>query len=207
LGQTAVATNTTSAANVIRKYKELVSQNANNYKGIIIDVRNNGGGATDDLNYLLGDLLNKPADFGFLHTKSQNGRLDYLPWVKSTVTPTPGAQKYTGQIVILCDNNSVSMSEISTIAVKSLPNGIAIGQQTWGGTGPITSNEVYSAGQFDVSTFMSVYTSSAALVDNKKMSYEGKGVTPNIVVPFNKNDLDAGKDATLEKALEVIRAK
>ncbi len=176
-----------------------------NIKALIIDVRSNDGGNLEDLNFFVGQLIDRPLKFGYTHYKTSNGRLDYTPWIDAVVTPQPNAKEIQVPIIVMADNFSISMAEAVTMAIKAIPNNIFVGETTWGATGPITNNVLYNDGQFDVPGFLSVYTSSAAFKYIDGNSYEGKGFPPDIYVPFNLTNLFAGKDAQLEKAINLVK--
>ena len=172
--------------------------------GIIIDVRNNYGGDVSDLNFFIGQLINKPLKFGYTRYKSGNGRLDYTSWVDATVIPNSTNKVIKIPIEVLADNYSFSMAEAVTMALKVIPNTIFIGEHTWGATGPITNNFIYNDGSFDVKNFMTIVTSSAEFkyIDNK--SYENIGFPPDSYIPFNIFSLTFGDDLILDKAISLI---
>lgn len=170
-------------------------------KKVIIDLRGNRGGDISDLNFLCGQFINSSMVIGYTRYKSNRNRLDYTPWIQASVTPQPGANPISGKIIVLTDNFTASLAELVTFSIKTLPNGIIIGENTWGANGPLTANYIYNDGSFDVSDFMHVETASAQFkyIDGKM--YEGIGITPDITVPYNFVELNSGIDAGLEKAL------
>lgn len=174
------------------------------FKGIIIDVRGNGGGEVTDLNFLLGRLITSPLTFGYTRYKSGNGRLDYTPWAPAIITPQADAKAVSVPIMVLADNFSVSLAELTTMAIHTMPTGKFIGETTWGANGPLTSNEFFNGGQFTAANFLFAYTSSSEFkyIDNK--IYEGKGFPPDESVPYNAAAIRAGRDLALEKALTLI---
>lgn len=176
-----------------------------NIKGVIIDVRGNGGGDLSDLNFLLGRMIDKQLDFGYTRSKQGNGRLDYSPWAPAFVTPQPGARNITAPIVMLADASSVSMAEMTTMAVKSLPNGHFVGERTWGANGPLTNNVFYNGGQFSTDYIKLVYTSSLVLKYRDGKIYEGVGFPPDIEVKYDAAALETGRDKQLEAAIGLIR--
>jgi len=176
------------------------------FKGIIIDVRGNGGGDISDLNFLVGNLISTKLTVGYTRYKSGNGRLDYTPWAPAIVTPDTGAKAVTVPVVAITDIWTTSMAELTAMAIHALPggNGHTVGETTWGATGPLTNNEILNGGQFTGANFVSVYTSSSMFkyIDGK--IYEGKGFPPDYDVPFNENDFQTYGDKQLEKALSLM---
>ncbi|MCW3462859.1 S41 family peptidase [Chitinophaga nivalis] len=180
-------------------------KNTKNIKGVIIDVRGNGGGSLADLNFLMGKLVDKQVDFGQTRSKLSNGRLDYSPWAPAFVTPSPDGRNITAPIIALADSWSVSMAELTTMVIKSLPNGHFIGERTWGGNGPLTANKMYNGGQFSTSFLNLVYTSSLIFKYRDGNIYEGIGFPPDQEVKYDKAALDLEQDKQLEAALKLIR--
>lgn len=176
-----------------------------NIEGVVIDVRGNGGGDLDDLNFLIGRMIDKPLNFGYTRSKRGNGRLDYGPWIPAFVTPQNGSRSIISPIVVLADLHSVSMAEITTMAVGVLPNGYFVGERTWGAHGPLTDNEVFDGGQFSSPFFTLVYTSSLMFKDYHGVIHEGVGLMPDIEVKYNKEALSENRDPQLERALQLIR--
>lgn len=177
-----------------------------NLKGVVIDVRQNGGGSTVDFNYVVTPFLKTHTIFGYTRSKNGLGRLDYTPWAPMDLDPK--AQVFNRPldipIVALVDLNSVSMSEMSAMAIKQIPNGHVIGERTWGGHGPLSNDfDTYYSGDFYVGAqkIISVYTSTWMCVDSKKECYEGVGVKPDIEVLLDLNAMKNGVDNQLERAL------
>lgn len=179
--------------------------NPSGLKAVVLDFRNNPGGDANDLNFLVGQFVGQPLTVGYTRSKSGNGRLDYTPWVDVRVQPQPGAQAVTLPIYILVDKYSQSMAEITTMALRTLPQCRVVGETTFGATGPFGENALYNDGPFEVPGFLSATTSSVEFkyIDGK--IYEGVGFPPDYPVPFDANALDAGHDPQFEKVLSLIQ--
>ncbi|HEY9258651.1 S41 family peptidase [Chitinophaga sp.] len=180
-------------------------QHTPNIAGVIIDVRDNSGGDLQDLNFLIGRLIDKQLDFGSTRSKQGNGRLDYSPWAPAFVTPQPAARNITGPILMLADAFSISMAEMTTMAVKSLPNGHFVGERTWGATGPLIGNIFFNGGKFGTDYINEAYTSSLMLKYRDGKVYEGVGFPPDIEVKYDAAALERGQDKQLETAIGLIR--
>lgn len=64
------------------------------------------------------------------HVIKRNQNLfDYTPWMPAVITPMADSQKFTKKIVILVNMYSISMSEPTTMALKTLPNTTVIGKE------------------------------------------------------------------------------
>lgn len=198
-------TDTTNGVKRVLQYFFDKLQSTTNIKGVIIDVRGNGGGALADLDFLVGRMIDKQLDFGTTRSKQGNGRLDYSPWAPAFVTPQAGARNITGPIVVLADAWSVSMAEMTTMAVKALPNGHFVGERTWGANGPLINNIYFNGGQFKTDYIQLAYTSSLMLKYRDGKIYEGIGFPPDVEVKYDAAALDRGQDKQLEAAIGLIR--
>jgi hypothetical protein len=108
----------------------------------------------------VGQLIERPLHFGYTQYKADNGKLDYTPWIDAFVNPAPNSKAIKLPIIVLADNVSASLSEAVVMAILTLPNGIVIGETTWGATSPETDLDAFNAGGFTINGFLSVETSS-----------------------------------------------
>ena len=200
--------------------------NRDDVKGIIIDVRGNGGGSFGNIETYIGSLLHKDLHIGYTRVKEGIGRLDYSAWLPLKIAAHKRPINKEKDVVLLVDANSISCSEVTAVFTKCMPNGKVVGDRTYGATGPLWSNtilhDVFYNGCFgdtnlynrfleDRGTYSNdnfayyVYTSTFEFVDRNYESFEGKGVNPDILVPYNEQELKAGTDKQLERALEYLR--
>ena len=142
------------------------------------------------------------------------GRFDYSPIMPQTMpTMKEEHETVTEPIVVLCNCNSVSMAEMTSMGAKVLENGTLIGTRTWGGFSALSSNENYSnnyAGYVGIQNVTPVFCYipqevTFSILDGKIV--EGHGVEPDIEVSM---DFDAwnkgnGSDSQLDRALQFIR--
>jgi carboxyl-terminal processing protease len=203
-----------NTAPVLDIFFNTLARELKSIRGVIIDVRENGGGEITGLNYLLGKMVTKPVTYAYTHAKNGNGRLDYTAWAPAILTPQSGAVNVTQPIVVLADHISASMAEMTALAVMALPNGRFVGTTTWGATGPLIPNVYLNGGQFTIGSanfgnngYMFVYTSSAALKSSEGQVLEGKGVRPDRWVPETAAAYRAGVDAQLEAAVREISGR
>lgn len=183
-------------------------------KGIIIDLRSNGGGYTNDFQYVLGSML--PSG-GFEYAKARfkrgTGRYDYSSFMPQEAVTFAGDHEVVDDvpIVLLVNCRSVSMSEMSSVCAQQLDNGCVIGKRTWGGFCALTDNQSYSnnysgyVGIEDV-TPVFCYIPGEALFTKSGQALDGVGVTPNIEVAFDTEAYKTkGRDTQLDRALQYIR--
>lgn len=195
----------------------------NSLKGVIIDLRNNGGGNSEDYQYVLGALqegnYGKDKQYrhiGYFRSKSGVGRYDYS-WSQPYTSPV-----YQGEhaninvpIILLVNNFSASMSEITCIAAKQMSNSYIIGLKTFGAFSPLinTYSATYSGSVGDPalaetdendSYFAPFYINipSCAFLNLNKEVIDGSGIEPDEVVHI---DVSANGDNLINRALEYIR--
>ena len=155
--------------------------------GLIIDVRENGGGSTTD--HLLTALtqpvhaITVPRGGG---PGYPNDRKVYATWSKP--------------IVVLCNQNSFSNAEIFSHAIKTLGRGPLVGVPTAGGV--ISTG---SASIMDVGTLRMPTRGWFLLGDGEDM--ELHGAVPDHVLWPEPADFALGLDRQLDKAVEVLEAE
>ncbi|MEJ5251396.1 MAG: S41 family peptidase, partial [Armatimonadota bacterium] len=153
-------------------------------KGLVIDVRFNGGGWTTD--YLLAILMAKR----HAYTLSRGGEPGY---------PQDRLPLYvwTKPIAVLCNERSFSNAEIFTHAIKTLKRGPVIGMPTAGG--------VISTGRRTLFEGSSVATPGRGwFTIDKGVNMEHNGAVPDYIVEDLPQDIAEGRDRQLAKAVEVL---
>jgi hypothetical protein len=178
-------------------------------KGVIVDVRGNGGGNVNDLSYLWGKMIASPHTMAYSRAKLGDNRLDYGPWMPDVIYPDEASlADFTKPIVLLMNKGSVSCSEMSVMFVASLPNGYTIGGTSWGGHGLLGDSRMLNGGQFEAPCITLCYTPSVQTKNLDGVIYEGRGIPPKIAVPFDEaafQAFKAGEDTRLDAALRCIK--
>lgn len=152
--------------------------------GLIIDVRNNGGGSTADL--LLASIMVQPHAYTVPRGADPEMRSGY-PQDRLFI------QRYTLPINMLCNEKSFSNAEIISHAFKTLKRGTLVGQQTYGG--------VISTGGFTLldGTTVRLPFRGWYLLDGTDM--ENNGAMPDILVEQTPEAESANADEQLEAAV------
>lgn len=153
--------------------------------GLLIDVRNNGGGWTADR--LLASIMVQEHSY----TIPRGAPLDatgHYPQDRLFI------QRYTLPINMLCNEKSFSNAEIVSHAFQTLGRGTLVGQETYGG--------VISTGGFSLidGTFVRMPFRGWYLPDGTDM--EDRGAIPDIIVDQTPEAETVGDDAQLRAALE-----
>ena len=167
-----------SSKDVKKLLKELKQEKVD---GLVIDLRNNGGGSLYEANALAHLFLGRGTT---VQVKSANGNIQGLGerW---------GYQYFDKPLVILVNKFSASASEILAGAIQDYDRGIIVGTDTFG-KGTVQRVDALSSGQikFTESKFYRVSGSST----------QNLGVQPDIILPslFNLDELGESK---LDRAL------
>ncbi|HVJ79988.1 MAG TPA: S41 family peptidase, partial [Planctomycetia bacterium] len=154
-------------------------------KGLIIDVRENGGGSTAD--HLLTVLCQPRHAFTVPRgggTGYPGDRIVYATWNKP--------------IVVLCNQNSFSNAEIFSHAIKVLKRGALVGVPTAGGVISTGAAPVMDVGQVRL-PFRGWFNPLTG------EDMELNGAVPDIVLWPEPADTAAGKDRQLETAVAEIK--
>ena len=168
-----------SSKDVKRLIKEL---NKENIDGLIIDLRNNGGGSLYEANALAHLFLGRGTT---VQVKSSNGNIQGLGerW---------GYRFFDKPLVVLVNKFSASASEILAGAIQDYDRGLVVGTSTFG-KGTVQRVDLLTAGQikFTESKFYRVSGSS-----NQKI-----GIQPDITLPSQFNVEELG-ESNYERALD-----
>jgi hypothetical protein len=103
---------------------------------------------------------------------------------------------YKGKIVMLVDENTQSAGETWSMMHRLAPNSIIIGRQTAGANGNVC--KVFMPGGV-----LAQYTWNGAYYPNWEV-LQRKGVKIDIPVSPTADDIKAGRDVWIEKAIEII---
>jgi carboxyl-terminal processing protease len=149
--------------------------------GVIIDLRNNGGGSLPEVNTLVGLFIDKGAT---VQIKDRNGRVNVLSDYDSGVV-------YDGPLAVMVNRLSASASEIFAGAIQDYQRGIVLGSQTFG-KGTVQTLVPLRQGQLKI-TRSKFYRISGATTQHQ-------GVLPDIHFPGMIDVSEIGEDA-LDNAL------
>ncbi|MGO1232731.1 MAG: carboxy terminal-processing peptidase [Marinobacter sp.] len=157
---------------------ELKSQGVD---GIVMDLRNNGGGALHEANDLVGLFIEQGPT---VQIRNANNEVQILKDEDPSV-------EYDGPLVVLVNRMSASASEIFAGAVQDYGRGLVVGSQTFG-KGTVQAVRPLNHGQLKI-TQSKFYRVSGG-------STQHKGVIPDIEIPSRVDKTRIGEDA-LDHAL------
>ena len=153
-------------------------------KALIIDDRMNGGGNVSPM------ILERLQREVYRISMYRNGANEPVP-----------NEAFYGPKVCLIDKYSSSDGDLFPYGFRKLGLGKLIGTRSWGGIVGISGSKNFVDGQDMRTPFFTSYSTEGEWI------IEGHGVDPDIVVDINPFDDYSGKDAQLEKAVEVLKAE
>ena len=164
-----------------------------NTKGIILDLRSNGGGSVFNVMPILGRFVEAPVTAGYFITRNGPNHSEFGPRENFQITPTGTA--YTKKVMVLMDRGSYSATTLFAIGTKALPNVVLVGDTTGGGGGLPNGGQLPNGWSYRFSV--------SQLLDLNGDNYAEKGVPPDIIASFDWTDLT--KDEILERALAELK--
>ena len=174
--------------NTAQLFEEAISEmEEKNVKGLIIDLRSNGGGMVDQSVKIADRLMDEGV---IVYMEDGKGERTYLRSLEGR-TKLP--------YVLLVNNGSASASEILTAGVQDNHEGTVIGTKTYGKG--ITQQMMKLKNGDGVEITISQYFSPKGRVIHEK------GIIPDIVVELEESDIEDNiivHDRQLEKAEEYI---
>ena len=167
--------------NILKEFNE------SNVDAVILDLRNNGGGALIEANKIIGLFVSAGPT---VQVKQSRG---YIQPYGSSRTD----QVWEKPLLVLVNRYSASASEIVAGAIQDYKRGIVVGQRTFG-KGTVQSLENLSSGQIKI-TESKYYRING-------MSTQNKGVVPDIELPVTW-DIDTVGESSYPTAMawDVIR--
>ncbi|MHC5363440.1 S41 family peptidase [Myroides sp. LJL110] len=185
-------------------------------KKIVIDLRSNGGGAVVDARFISDRFITTETTFAYQRTREGNGRFNYTPWVAAHTKPHAFGIPSNIPIAILTDKGSASMSEITTLMLKSQGNHVvSIGDYSAGATAGLGTVDDFNGGTRDAIAGgkLTFYMPLLAMKDADGVVVEGVGIKPDIyVTPPTQEELSQMnsvdfQDRVLNEAINYLQSK
>lgn len=172
----------------IKAVDDLEAQGA---KGLVIDLRDNGGGLYDTAVSMLERMLPKGL---LVYTEDKYGNKEEAFATKD--------DKYSKPVVILMNGNTASASEIFAGAMQDYKAATLVGTQSFGKGIVQSVVKLYDASAIKF-TVAKYYTP-------KGRNIHGKGITPDVKVELKdslkqKVVIEKSEDNQLQKAIEVLK--
>lgn len=183
-----------TAADVQKAITNLKSQGA---KAVIVDVRGNPGGYLDGAVQISSQFMSSGT---VVEERSRTGQ-------NKKLSAQPGGQMTDIPVIMLVDGGSASASEIMAGALHDNNRAILVGEKTFG-KGSVQEIICLSGISFSSNcpedalkvTVAHWYTPNGVNISKE-------GIKPDVEVPITKEQVSAGLDPQLQKALELAKQK
>lgn len=174
----------------VSDFKQIAAR-LSKYKSVVFDLRGNPGGREDTLTCLLGFVLD--------HDVTVAERRGRGKPKKPLVAKTQGEKAFRGKVVVIVDGDSGSSAELFARVIQLEKRGVVIGDRT---AGAVMEGKLYSREMgAEFSIFYGLIITESDLIMADGQSLEGTGVVPDDVVLPTAQDLAAGRDPVLAKAV------
>ena len=165
--------------------------------GLIIDVRNNGGGLITTAEKLASHFTNQKVLTGYITHKTGKGHNDFSQPKPIYLEPSKGI-RWQKKVVVLTNRRTFSAANDFVNQMNQLPNVKIIGDKTGGGSGlPFTS---------EIPIGWSIRFSASPIYDPQMNQLEF-GIDPDIKVDMTSEDMAKGKDTIIETAIQELKKK
>lgn len=176
---------------------------------VILDLRENGGGSSDVGYAILAYFVDKPFKGSSWYTREYHPT--FRPWgrpdnafgeaaseisMDTIEQMRHNAQPFLKPFIVLSSPRTFSAAEDFLVAFKPLKRGPIIGEPSGGSTGQPLFITLPGGGQARICTKHDTFPDGTEFV--------GVGVIPDISASPKVTDFTQGKDAVLERALEVL---
>jgi carboxyl-terminal processing protease len=160
-----------------RDVKKLINElKTERINGLILDLRNNGGGSLSEANSLIGLFIGTGPT---VQVKNAGGRIELMGDPDPSVT-------YSGPLVVMVNRLSASAAEIVAGAIQDYGRGLIVGSTTFG-KGTVQSLRDLDHGQLKL-TEAKFYRISGG-------STQHRGVVPDVSFPNIFDETDVGESA------------
>ena len=162
--------------------------------GVIVDMRNNSGGAVEEATKIMGLFIKKGV---VVQVKSKNEKLDVLEDTDNQISWEKG-------VVLLVNSETASSAEFFAAAMQDFRRGIIIGDSKTFGKGTMQETldlNTYNLNKDDKDDFGSLKTTIKQIYRPNGISTQILGVVPDVIL----NDLINIRKRILERELQKVQ--
>lgn len=163
--------------------------------GLIIDVRDNGGGTITNASKLAARFTNEKVLTGYIRHKIGKGHNDFSDPFPIYLEPSKGV-RWQKNAVVLTNRHCFSATNDFVNSMRNLPNVTIMGDQTGGGAGLPISSELPNG--------WSIRFSSSPHYAADMSSIEGS-IMPDIAVSMKDDDYIKKIDSIIESAIVFLK--
>lgn len=165
-------------------------------KGLIIDVRDNGGGSLEYSEQFASYFFDKETVTGYIRHKTGDGHSDFSAPVEIKTSANKNVKLQQLPVAVLTNRMSYSATNDFVNRMKQAPHAIVVGDRTGGGGGMPFSSEIPNGWM--------VRFSASPMFDSNMQSTEW-GIEPDYKVNLDANDEANGIDTIIETAINLLK--
>lgn len=163
--------------------------------GLVIDVRDNGGGSMDNVEDIACRFMQTRTLAGYIIHKTGPGHNDFSEPYAYYYAPPAGWDVWTKPVVVLCNRSTFSAANNFVSVMQQLPQVTVVGARTGGGSGMPMS--------YELSCGWGVRMSASPVLDAQGRGTED-GVMPDIEATITDADTAAGRDPIIDAAIALL---
>lgn len=164
-------------------------------RGLIIDIRNNGGGMLTNAEKLAARFVHEPTLVGYMQHKTGTGHNDFSDMEEQWLEPSSNI-RWHKHVCVLTNRSVYSAANEFVKYMKQMPNVTIVGDKTGGGAGMPFSDLLPNG--------WAVRFSACPMYDTQKQNTEF-GIEPDLYVSLTDEDFNRGEDTIIELARELIK--
>lgn len=173
---------------------DLMLDNLRACNGLILDLRENGGGQLNYAQKLASRFTNEKTLVGYVYHKTGKGRNDFSAPEAEYIEPSKGV-RWQKSVVVLTNRSVFSAANDFVKCMRQFPNVTILGDQTGGGSGmPFT---------LELPIGWSVRYSAIVFLDADKQHTEF-GIQPDIPLSMDEADIANHRDTYIEAARKLL---
>lgn len=175
---------------------EQIVEEFQSLEGIVIDIRNNGGGEAKEAYKIASHFADQERLFAYSRSKSGPGRSALSEFFALHISPS-GKKQFTRPMAVLTNRMTGSAAEFMTVMIRSFPYSIHVGDTTGGGISGQITRELPNGWTYTLSP--------GVIYPPDQTPIEGTGIAPHVTVTISSSDSMAGNDTILEEAMRLLK--
>ena len=163
-------------------------------RGIIVDIRNNGGGDLTNAERLAARFVKEKTLVGYMQHKTGKGHNDFSSLEPQYLEPSSNL-RWHKPVCVLTNRSVFSAANEFAVMMRALPNVKLVGDHTGGGSGMPMSSSLPNG--------WLIRFSACPMYDKDKQQTEF-GIAPDLNVSLTDEDTRRGIDTIIEAARKII---
>lgn len=176
---------------VTKQDLDIVLSRYSETKGLVFDIRENGGGSIFNIPLILERFTRERKLAAYTITRNGENYTDFTEPSPFYLNQSEDGVVYNKPVVVLCDRGSYSASTFFSLLTKAFDHIKLVGDTTGGGGGLPNGGQLPNGWTYRFSV--------TQLLDLNYQNFAESGVPPEIYVTFNWNDLT--RDEILDRAI------